>query len=391
MVKTESLYANFLKQRETEHTRRFLTSVTHKNGCLIDRNQEKYLNFSSNDYLGLSQHPTLIQRAQEWAKEYGAGAGASRLVTGNIAPFETIENKIAAFKGKEAALIMVSGFQTNVSVLPALFDPKTLNAEPLVFSDKLNHASMHLGCAAAGISQIRFRHNDITHLSELLEKHKDSVAPKFILTESVYSMDGDIAPIDEIAALSQQHDCIFICDEAHATGVLGENGSGLAQKADIVIGTFSKAFGSFGAYVACSQNVKDYLINKCAGLIYATALSPSVLGAIDAALDLVPSLNKERAELQNRSKYFRDQMISMGFDCGSSQTQIVPVMMGASDDALQLAAELRNNGFWATAIRPPTVPKGSARVRFAFSATHSQENVQKLLNSLADFQTKKAA
>lgn len=391
MVKTESLYANFIKQRESEHTRRFLTPITHKNRHLVDTSDQEYLNFSSNDYLGLSQNPALIKRSQEWGEKYGAGSAASRLVTGNIAPFETIENKISTFKGKEAALVMVSGFQANVSILPALFDTEALGAQPMVFSDKLNHASMHLGCAAAGIKQIRFRHNDTAHLSELLEKHKDNDAPKFILTESVYSMDGDIAPIDEISTLSQEHNCLFICDEAHATGVLGDQGNGLAQKADIIIGTFSKAFGSFGAYIACSQTIKDYLINKCSGIIYATALPPSVLGSIDAALDLIPTMNKERAHLQKTAKYFRNEIQAMGFDCGASQTQIVPLMIGASDNALKLAAQLKNTGFWTTAIRPPTVPKGSARIRFAFSATHKQEDVQSLLEALSHFQAKKAA
>lgn len=391
MGQTESLYAKLIKQRESDDTRRFLTPVTHNNGLLTDSNAQTYLNFSSNDYLGLSQHPALIQRASEWAAQYGAGSGASRLVTGNIAPFDTIEAKIAAFKGKETALLMVSGFQTNASVLPALFDASALGAKPLVFSDKLNHASMHLGCAAAGIQQIRFRHNDAAHLGELLEKHKDNPAPKFILTESVYSMDGDIAPIEAISALSKKYDCLFICDEAHATGVLGAHGSGLAHQADIVIGTFSKAFGSFGAYVACSKIVKDYLINKCSGLIYATALPPSVLGSIDAALDIVPKMDRERMSVKNTAQYFRDQAMKMGFDCGASTTQIVPLMIGTSDKALEIAAYLKNAGFWATAIRPPTVPKGKARIRFAFSASHSHENVQGLLDALSHYQAKKVA
>jgi len=193
MSEIERLYTDFVKGREQQDTRRFLTSVRHKSTRYINHKNREYLNFSSNDYLGLSHHPALIQRAQEWAEEYGAGSGASRLVTGNIEPFETIENKIATFKGKEAALVMPSGFQTNASVLPALFDPSILGNEPLVFSDKLIHASMHAGCAAAKIKQIRFRHNDVSHLKELLEKYADEKRPRFILIETVYSMDGDIA------------------------------------------------------------------------------------------------------------------------------------------------------------------------------------------------------
>jgi len=286
---------------------------------------------------------------------------------------------------------MASGFQTNVGVLPALFDKNVLGQEPLVFTDKLIHASMHAGCAAAGIKQIRFRHNDVTHLQDLLEKHQHSDQPKFILIESVYSMDGDIAPIDEIAQLSRQHHCFLICDEAHATGVLGHKGQGLGGQADLIIGTFSKAFGTFGAYVACSHTIKDYLVNKCAGLIYSTALPPSVLGAIDAAIDIVPHMDQERADLQNNAQYFRDKMSTAGFDCADSQTQIVPVMMGDAQQALALSTQLKEQGFWATAIREPTVPKGSARIRFAFSAAHQKSDIERLIKALSNYTLQKVA
>ncbi len=353
----------------------------HNNFEMIVDNRN-YINFSSNDYLGLSQHPMLIERAQEWAAQYGAGAGASRLVTGNLDVFTAIEEKISKFKGKESALIMVSGYQANVSVLPALFDKNVMGESPLVFSDKLNHASMHAGCAAAGVSQIRYRHNDMAHLKELLDKYQGTHAPKFILTESVFSMDGDLAPLDEIDALAKKHGCFVIVDEAHATGVLGQHGKGLASKADLIIGTFSKAFGAFGAYVACSKGIKEYLVNKCNGLIYATALPPSVLGAIDAAVDLIPTMDKEREHLQNIAHSFRHEMMALGFDHGNSETQIVPLIIGDSNEALALSDQLKSQGFWATAIRPPTVPNNTARIRFAFSAVHSQENMEKLISAL---------
>jgi 8-amino-7-oxononanoate synthase len=303
-------------------------------------------------------------------------------VTGNLPPFITLENKIAAFKKKEAALVMVSGFQTNVSVLPALFDKKILGAAPLVFADKLNHASMHVGCNAAGVSQIRYQHNDMDHLEMLLEKYKNDSAPKFILTESVFSMDGDIAPLDRIDMLAKKHNCFTVIDEAHATGVLGKNGSGLAHKADLVIGTFSKAFGAFGAYVACSQTLKDYLVNKCSGLIYATALPPSTLGAIDASLDLVPTMEKERRHLQKIAQKVRDEVKNLGLDCGDSQTQIVPIVIGDSKKTMQFSEQLKENNIWGTAIRPPTVPLNSARIRFAFSAAHTDDDIDFLIENL---------
>jgi len=391
MSKIESFYADFLTNQDAHSLKRELVPLSRPSAREIEADGITYLNFSSNDYLGLSHHLSLIKRAKEWADQYGAGASASRLVTGNLNIFDAIENKIAAFKKKESALVMVSGFQTNASVLPALFDKKTLGQTPLVFTDKLNHASMHVGCNAAGISQIRYRHNDMTHLEELLEKNKNNDAPKFILTESVFSMDGDIAPLEEIYALAKKYDAFTIIDEAHATGVLGENGSGLAKGADLVIGTFSKAFGAFGAYVACSKTVKEYLINKCSGLIYATALPPAVLGSIDAALDLVPAMNEERAHLQKIAEIVRTEIQNLSFDCGDSETQIIPLIVGDSDVALSFSRTLKENNIWASAIRPPTVPPKSARIRFAFSASHKDNDIDFLIEALKKLSIRKAA
>ena len=391
MHKIETLYEEFLQKRQNQGLKRDLVDITRPNQREICVNGQNYLNFSSNDYLGLSQHPDLIERARDWAKEYGAGSAASRLITGNLDIFTKIEEKIAIFKGREAALIMVSGFQANASILPALFDKEALGQTPLVFSDKLNHASMHLGCKAAGVSQIRYRHNDMEHLKELLEKHGNNQQPKFILTESVFSMDGDIAPLNEINALAKQHNCFVIVDEAHATGVLGKNGKGLADKADLVIGTFSKAFGTFGAYISCSKNIKEYLINKCGGIIYATALPPSVLGSIGAALNLIPNMNNERAHLQNIVQNFRNELSDLGYKCGESKTQIVPLMIGDTNEAISLSDKLKSQGIWATAIRPPTVPNNTARLRFAFSALHTQEDIEQLINILKSTRKKKVA
>jgi 8-amino-7-oxononanoate synthase len=312
------------------------------------------------------------------------GSGASRLVTGNLDLFAGIEAKVAALKQKPATLIMASGFQANASILQALFDRGVLGAEPLVFSDRLNHASIHFGCAAAGVREIRYRHCDAAHLGSLLSQYQDDARPKFILTESVFSMDGDVAPLAEIARLGRAHDAMIIVDDAHATGVLGEGGRGLSADADIVIGTFSKALGSFGAYVACSEILRDYLINRCAGLIYSTAPPPPVLGAIDASLDLVPSLDAERALVAGLAERFRLGARALGYDTGTSTTQIVPLIVGSNPAALSLSKRLRDAGFFATAIRPPTVPAGTARLRLAFTAAHTAEDIDGLLNALDD-------
>jgi 8-amino-7-oxononanoate synthase len=195
-------------------------------------------------------------------------------------------------------------------------------------------------------------------------------------------MDGDVAPLAEIARLAHLHDAFLIVDDAHATGILGEGGRGLSGDADLVVGTFSKALGGFGAYVACSQTLRDYLVNRCAGLIYSTALPPPVLGAIDASLDLIPALQAERAYVAALATRFREAARGLGYDTGASTTQIVPVIVGAPEAALTLSERLRAAGLWATAIRPPTVPEGTARLRLAFNASHAAADLDRLLDAL---------
>jgi 8-amino-7-oxononanoate synthase len=383
MVGSESRYQAFLDALGQDRLRRELTEVAARDAHTLEAGGRTYVNLASNDYLALRFHEALIGRAREWAKDFGVGSGASRLVTGNLDLFAKIENKVAQLKGTPAALVMASGFQANAAVLQALLDRTVLDAEPLVFADRLNHASMHFGCKAAGVRQLRYRHTDAGQLAELLTQYQGDSRSKFILTESVFSMDGDVAPLDEIARLAREHGATLIVDDAHATGILGEGGRGLSGDADIVIGTFSKALGSFGAYVACTATLRDYLVNRCSGLIYSTALPPPVLGAIDAALDLVPDMDAAREHVAGLATRFRARAHALGHDTGASATQIVPVIAGTADAALRLSATLREAGFWGTAIRPPTVPQGTARVRLAFTASHTEEDVDGLLDALS--------
>jgi 8-amino-7-oxononanoate synthase len=382
MAISERRYAAYLDARAREGLRREMVGVAAAEARSIRVAGETYVNLASNDYLALRFHPALIERARGWAQAYGVGAGASRLVTGNLDLFAGVEAKVAALKDKPACLLIASGFQANAGVLQALLDRSVLGGEPLVFADRLNHASMHFGCAAAGVRQIRYRHADAGHLAELLSQYQSDDRPKFILTESVFSMDGDIAPVPEIACLARAHDALLIVDDAHATGILGEGGCGLSGQADVVIGTFSKALGSFGAYVACSTTLHGYLVNRCSGVIYSTALPPSLLGAIDAALDLVPGMEAERAHVAALATRFRDCARGLGYDTAASSTQIVPVIAGSAEAALAMSDRLRQAGLWATAIRPPTVPADTARLRLVFNASHQAPDVDRLLEAL---------
>ena len=384
MPGSESRYGAYLETRERDDLRRGLMGIEARDARTIRIGKETYVNFAGNDYLALRFHPALINRAEAWAEEHGVGSGASRLVTGNLDLFARIEAKVAALKQMQAALVMASGFQANASVLQALFDRSVLGAEPLVFSDRLNHASIHFGCAASGARETRYRHRDAAHLASLLGQYQGDYRPKFILTESVFSMDGDVAPLVEIGRLAREHDAMLIVDDAHATGILGEGGRGLSGAADVVIGTFSKALGGFGAYVACSDTLRDYLINRCTGLIYSTALPPPVLGAVDAALDLVPSLDAERVQVASLAERFRVGAGALDFNTGASTTQIVPLIAGSNHAALSLSKRLRDAGYFVTAIRPPTVPAGTARLRLAFTAAHTAGDIDGLLNALDD-------
>jgi 8-amino-7-oxononanoate synthase len=338
------------------------------------------IDVSSNDYLGLSRHPALIERACAWARTHGAGSRASRLVTGTSVALLALEEKLAAFKGTEAALIFATGFQLNCSVLPALFE---LGNEPLVFTDRLNHASLHAGCR--GLKQIRFRHNDLAHLEELLVENPGEL--RFILTESVFSMDGDTTDMPELAALAELHGAILYLDEAHATGVLGPQGKGLAAlapgKVPVVMGTLGKALGSAGAYVAGSRALIDWLINRCAGFIYSTAPAPAALGAIEAALELVPYMDAERARLMRMADTLRTALQMRGYDTLASSTQIVPAIVGSTADALDAMQRLQSAGVLAVAIRPPTVPQGTARLRFALSAALTDSEFERVLMVVA--------
>lgn len=384
MTRIDPIFEDLLAQKAARGLRRTLRPAALAGDGRIVRDGREMLDFSSNDYLGLARHPLLAERAGEWAARMGSGSGASRLVTGTHDAHLALEDKIARFKGTEAALIFASGWQANAAVIPAI-----LAAVPgaVVLTDRLNHASMHAGCNVAGIRQTRFAHNDMATLEKLLAESADAPA-RVILTESVFSMDGDRADMAELARLAQEYDALLYVDEAHATGVLGPKGAGLSATVpgavDVTMGTFSKALGGFGAYVAGSRVLIDYLVNASSGFIYTTAPPPAVLGAIDAALDLVPEMDAERAHLAALGDRLREGLTARGFDVAASSTQIVPAVIGEAEEALALSARLEEAGMIASAIRPPTVPKGTSRLRLALRATHGEEDVDALLAAIGD-------
>ncbi|MBF0340750.1 MAG: 8-amino-7-oxononanoate synthase [Magnetococcales bacterium] len=383
-----SAYAEFLAGRSRAGQSRQLTPMLPAGAGHIEKSGARLINFSSNNYLGLADHPLLVARACEWTARWGCGATASRLVCGNLAPFEGVEARLARGKGSQAALVFNSGFQANATILAALLDPAVLGTPPEVYCDRLNHASLHHGCRAAGARQIRYRHNDLNHLESLLKARAHQAAPRFILTESLFSMDGDLVDLPGLLALKHRYGAFLYLDEAHATGVFGPDGFGLGAafpgEVDLVMGTFSKGLGGFGAYAACSRPLREYLIHHCAGLIYSTALPPGVLGAMDAALELLPSLQDKRESLLHQAHATRERLRALGLNTGQSASQIIPVMLGAGNAALTASRRLESEaGILAMAIRPPTVPRHTARLRLSLTAAHQEEDLDRLVTALA--------
>lgn len=371
---------------DTTQRRRRLRQIAIPGARLVMADGRQLIDASSNDYLGLAQHPALKSRAIEWVQRFGAGARASRLVTGTLEEMIALEAQLATFKGTQTALIFNSGFQANATVLPALFKLAG-GREALVFTDALNHSSLHAGCRTAGVKQIQFRHNDVGHLDELLTQHAQG-RPAFIVTESVFSMDGDRADVAALSALATRHGALLYLDEAHASGVLGPQGRGLAyglhdsNPSTVIMGTLGKAFGAAGAYIAGSQALIDYLVNRCTGIIYSTAPPPAACGAVQAALELMPHLDTERALLAQRGNALRERLAALGIDTLQSTTQIIPAVLSSETAALAAQQRLEDCGVLAVAMRPPTVPAGGCRLRFSLSSALPDAAFAQLLDAV---------
>ena len=362
-----------LAEREQQSLRRSIVETNAGDGIHVVRGNRTLLSFCSNDYLNLSQHPRVRRAAAAAAERYGAGAGASRLVTGSHPLYAELEARLARLKGAEAACVFGSGYLANAGIIPAL-----AGRSDLILIDELAHSSMHAGTRLSGAAVMPFRHNDVAHLGALLDTERSQYRHALILTEGVFSMDGDLAPLAELSALAKRHDAWLMSDDAHGVGVLGGGrGSAVAAEpaADIPLqmGTLSKAIGSYGAYVCASRAVIELLHNRARTLIYSTGLPPAALGAAIAALDIIESEPDYVALPLQKARMF-----TRAANLPAARSAIVPVTVGSADAALRAQTLLEQEGFLVIAIRPPTVPEGTARLRVTFSAAHPDEAIERL-------------
>jgi 8-amino-7-oxononanoate synthase len=375
-------FAHALERRAAEHTLRRLLPVANRMPGYAECAGRRLLDLSSNDYLGLSGHPAVVAAAQAALDCYGVGAGASRLLSGDLALHHELEAAVASFKSTEAALLFPTGYQANVGLLPALVD-----RHDVIFADTLVHASLLDGALLSRAKLIRFRHNDIDHLEALLIAHRPHFPNALLVTESVFSMDGDRAPLPALVTLKARYGCELLVDEAHATGVFGPQGRGAVEAAgvtgevDYLMGTFSKALGGFGAFLASSRLTVDYLVNTARSFIYTTALPPALVAANLAALHLCLTAELGQAALLRRAALLRAGLEARGWTT-MGESQIVPVVVGGSERALDLAQGLLRHGIRGMAVRPPTVPAGAARLRFSLCAMHMDADIQAVLEAL---------
>ncbi|MGA9441324.1 MAG: 8-amino-7-oxononanoate synthase [Pseudolabrys sp.] len=362
-----------LKRR---HLYRALNETVREDGIWIERNGRKLLSFSCNDYLNLTQHPAVKQAAISAIEEYGAGSGASRLVTGNHPLYAKLESRLARFKRAEAACVFGSGYLANAGIIPVL-----VGRNGLVVVDELSHACIYAGAHLSRGTVITFRHNDVTHARELLATHRGSYNHAMIVTDGVFSMDGDLAPLPELVALAEDYDTWVMSDDAHGLGVVGGGrGSSFVGNSDIPVplqmGTISKAIGSYGGYLCASAPVIELMRNRARTLIYSTGLPPACVGAAIAALDLIEREPSYAAEPVRKAKAFTQRA-----GLPDAQSPIVPIVIGDEEIALGKSRLLEDEGFLAVAIRPPTVKPGTARLRLTFTAQHPDDKVERL----ADF------
>ncbi len=373
------MFEQELSQLEKKHLFRKLAIVESAQGPRVTANGKSVLLMCSNNYLGLAEHPALREAACSAMKRYGFGSGASRLVSGTSELHQELERRLAQFKGAEAALLFNSGYSANTGIIPAV-----ASEGDMIVSDSLNHASIIDGCRLSKAAVHVYQHKNVGHAESILKKCMNA-RRRLIVTDGVFSMDGDIAPIPDLVSLAEKYDAVLMVDDAHSTGVLGKQGRGTVEhfglegRVHIQMGTLSKALGSSGGYATANKNVIDYLINTSRSFIYSTSLPPAVCAASIAALDILqtdPDLRKRLWKNRNR---FVNGLESLDIDIGDSETPIVPIIIGESQKTLKAANHLFDLGLYATAIRPPTVAEGRARIRTTVMATHTDEDIDQAI------------
>jgi 8-amino-7-oxononanoate synthase len=364
-AKLDALEAQSLRRRLIE-TDRFNDVEVHRKGRTL-------ISFCCNDYLNLSHHPDVIAAANEATTRYGVGSGGSRLITGNHPLFAVLEARLAKLKGAEDCIVFGSGYLANLGVIPAL-----VGEGDLILADELSHSCLLMGMRLSGASAHVFRHNDLAHLEELLTVHRGKARHCLVLTDGVFSMDGDLAPVVELAALAKAHDAWLMTDDAHGIGVVG-GGRGSSfitgEKAEVPLqmGTLSKAIGSYGGYLCASKAVCEFLRNRARTFVFSTGLTPAAIAAAIAALDVIEG-GPEYAALPMQ----KAQSFTRALNLAPATSPIVPLILGDEDETLAASALLEAEGFLVTAIRPPTVPAGTARLRFTFTARHKDEDITRL-------------
>lgn len=383
LLSGDKMYEFFKEQLDSKienHNLRTLREYCPLDAVRVKRDDKEYLMMASNNYLGLTFDTRVIEGALKGAQQYGTGSGGSRLISGTFPLFTELERSLAKFKNTEKALVFNTGYMANVGTISAVADKNTI-----IFSDALNHASIIDGCRLSRGTVKTYSHCDIDELKYLL-KQVDRNTRKLIVTDGVFSMDGDIAPLDKLYELSRDYNALLMVDDAHATGTIG-NGHGTAayfgleKEVDIQLGTLSKSLGSVGGYVAANSTIIDYLVNTSRSFIFSTALSPADIGAALAALQVLETDASVLARLHENVNYMADQLISMGIDA-TNETPIFPILIGRNEDTLAVSDYLYEDGIIGTAIRPPTVPIGESRIRLTVTAAHNREQIDYVSQSL---------
>ena len=353
-------------------------------GAWLTVDGKNVLNFCSNNYLGLANHPKLVEAAKEATKKYGVGPAAVRTIAGTMDLHIQLEQRLAKFKGAEDVITFQSGFTANLGTIPAL-----VGKEDVIFSDRLNHASIIDGCRLSGAKIIAYEHNDASALEDAIREHASKYRRALIVTDGVFSMDGDVAPLPALYEVAQKYDILFMVDDAHGEGVLGKGGRGIVDhfnlhsKIDVEVGTMSKAFGVVGGMVAGKKEIIEWLKQRGRPFLFSSAVTVPDAAACLAAVDLLEESTELVDKLWANAKYFKEEMGKLGFDTGKSETPITPVMLGEAPLAQQFSRELFNEGVFAMAIGFPTVPQGKARIRVMISAAHDNDDLGKGLDAFA--------